>query len=56
MIKKMGALAMVSVLSIGMVACSGDNKDKPKEDNKVKTEQSNKKEDNTSTTDTKEKK
>ncbi|HDR7367104.1 hypothetical protein [Bacillus toyonensis] len=33
MFKKIGALAMVSVLSIGMVACSGGKKDDKKEDN-----------------------
>ncbi|EJR90887.1 hypothetical protein IKG_05846, partial [Bacillus cereus VD200] len=53
MLKKMGALIIVSILSIGMVACSGEKKDKEKEDNKTTTERSKTdktKEDNKTTT------
>ncbi|EJQ98094.1 hypothetical protein II5_05871 [Bacillus cereus MSX-A1] len=39
MLKKLSALGMVGFLSIVMVACSGGNKEKPKEKTEMKTEQ-----------------
>ncbi|MGR5965243.1 hypothetical protein ACT7DB_17150 [Bacillus cereus] len=41
MLKKFSVLGMVGILSIGMVACSGGNKEKPKEKIETKTEHPN---------------